>query len=99
MEKTIMTSLYLIPQGKNGFFYEPEIEEVVNKYATLKLDITDPDIAGSLVKDIGERIRQIPFETVAIDDVPVRHLEKLEEDVHAVEEGLSLKTTRPGASS
>lgn len=89
-----MTSLYLIPQGKNGFFYEPEIEEVVHKYAALKLDITDPDVAVALAREIGERIRQIPFETVAIDDVPVRHLKKLEEDVHATEEGLTLKTTR-----
>ena len=86
------TSLYLIPKGKNGFFYEPEIEEVLLKYGSLKVDLSDPKTQKLLAKEIGERIREIPFDTVAIDECPSRSLNKMSADPIVFNDGSKMTT-------
>ena len=85
-------SLYLIPKGKNGFFYEPEIEEVLLKYGLLKSDLSDPTTQKLLAKEIGERIREIPFDTVAVDEGPSRSLDKMSRDPVVFNDGSKITT-------
>lgn len=85
-------SLYLIPKGKNGFFYEPEIEEVLLKYGSLKADLSDPVTQKLLAKEIGERIREIPFDTVMIDEGPSRSLHKMSADPIVFNDGSKITT-------
>ena len=92
MKQEVQSNLYLVPKGKNGFFYEPEIKEVVEKYATLGADLSRGEVVEALVKDIGAAIREIPLETVAIDDPPMRRIKKLGRDPIVFLDGSTLST-------
>ena len=92
MKSNVNSNLYLIPKGKDGFFYEPEIKEVVEKYAMLGADLTNGGVVESLVKDIGSAIRAIPLETVAIDDPPARHIERMSAEPIVFLDGSTLST-------
>jgi hypothetical protein len=83
---------YLIPKGKNGFFYEPEIKEVLIKYSKLKASLSNEEVLESLTKEIGERIRKIPFDTVAIDEPPMRHLKEFSSDPMLFADGSRIDT-------
>ena len=44
MKQQVQSNLYLIPKGKNGFYYEPEIKEVVEKYSSLGADLQRSEV-------------------------------------------------------
>ena len=81
---------YLIPVGKNGFFYEPEIKEVLLKYSKLNVSLSNEDVVESLTNEIGERIREIPFDTVAVEDPPKRHIKEFSSDPMLFADGSTL---------
>ena len=66
------TYKYLIPSGQDGFYYEPEILEVLEKFAKVRVNLSDPASLEVLSSDIGKRIREIPLQTVELPDGPVR---------------------------
>jgi len=92
MKQQVQSNLYLIPKGKNGFYYEPEIKEVVEKYSSLGADLQRSEVVEALVKDIGLAIREIPLETVAIDDPPMRTIDKISADPIVFLDGSTLST-------
>jgi len=94
-----MSNLYLIPHGKNGYYYEPEIKEVIDKYSLLKADLSNPAIAEELVKEIGARIREIPLETVGIEEPPSRHAKYLDNSAVVFEDGSTLTTLHDAPDS
>ena len=71
-ETTQETHKYLIPAGKDGFHYEPEILEVLKKFAKVNINLSDADSLEVLSSDIGKRIREIPLQTVELPDGPIR---------------------------
>lgn len=92
MKNKVQSTLYLLPKGKNGFFYEPEIKTVIEKYSALGADISKSKVIEELTKEIGQAIRDIPLETVAIDDPPARHIDKLSSEPMVFVDGSTLTT-------
>ena len=62
------------------------------KYGSLKADLSDPVTQKLLAKEIGERIREIPFDTVAIDDSPCRSIDKMSADPVVFDDGSKITT-------
>ena len=80
---------YLVPKGRDGLFWDPEIKDVIQKYAQMGVDIANAQVQENLVTDIAEAIRAIPLETVRLCDPPVRHLDSASNEFFTFPDGTS----------
>ena len=90
---------YLVPKGRDGLFWDPEIKDVIQKYAQMGVDISNPKVQENLVTEIAEAIRAIPLETVKLCDPPVRHLDSVKNEFFTFPDGTSTETIVQGNKS
>lgn len=67
--------LYMIPKGRKGLWWDPEIKEVLDSYAELNLDFSNEKIREKLTKEIGDSIRNLPLNPIVVDNPPIIRLD------------------------
>ena len=70
---------YLLPTGRDGFNWEPEITDVLRKYQKLNVNLSEDAVVHTIASEINSTIRRLGLEAVEIDDAPCRKADKLEE--------------------
>ena len=65
----------MIPKGRKGLWWDPEIKEVLDSYAELNLDFSNEKIREKLTKEIGDSIRNLPLNPIVVDNPPIIRLD------------------------
>ncbi len=68
---------YLIPTGRDGFLYGPEITSVLKKYQKLKVDLGDDEVIKLIAQDITKEIQSLPLSCVEVEDAPVKKIPEI----------------------
>ena len=89
---------YLVPKGRDGLFWDPEIKDVITKYGSMGVDISNPDVQSNIVKEIAEAIRSIPLETISLSDPPVRHVDEAKNDFYTFPDGSTTQSLKDSDS-
>ena len=71
---------YLLPTGRDGFNWKPEIIGVLKKYQKLKVDLSEDVVVSTIATEINDTILKLGLEAVEIDDAPSRKADKLLEE-------------------
>ena len=65
---------YLLPAGRGGFLYQPEILETLKKYRKLNVDWTDSVVLMTIANDITKVIQDLPLNCIEVEEDPVEKI-------------------------
>jgi len=68
---------YLLPAGRGGYLYQPEILQVLQKYQQLKVDWNDKTVLLTVANDITKVIQELPLNCIEIEEEPVEKINAL----------------------
>ena len=67
--------LYMLPKGRKGLFWDPEIRGVLSTYADMGVDFSNKKVQDKVAQEIGEAIRGLPLNPIVVDQPPIRRLD------------------------
>ena len=69
--------LYMLPKGRKGLFWDPEIKDVLLKYVDMGVDFSNENVQENFIKEVGEAIRALPLNPIVVDQPPVHRLDSV----------------------
>ena len=67
--------LYMLPKGRKGLFWDPEIKDVLASYAEMGVDLSNDKVQDKMAQDIGDAIRELPLNPIVVDEPPILRLD------------------------
>ena len=83
--------LYMLPQGRKGLWWDPEIKEVLSSYGKLNIDLSNEDVQDKITAEIGGAIRALPLNPIVVDNPPIMRLDDTGNEYIIFPDGSSLE--------